>query len=356
MTPACQAALLFAAAALAAAPRAEACTPSTDPGACDDGTGRTACTQAPPGATGRFHLTVLGTGFAPIGACVYVSEPTVGYTGDVVMHKGSTGQASWNTFNASHRGNGLRVSNLVWDSAWEDSGLGTGQRSPKTAALRVKAALAWIHQNVHVVGAAAAFCGAGTSGGSGALLYSIMHHGAGELFDHVQLQAATPMGRIDVGCTPRQAPVPTDCPGVSLSPSYSERSASNFRKWTNVRSCLKANRTQTDMNGWREASVASAGARRAFDKTSISAFWCQTSPNETLPQGALVFGAANDQISFSTRAPAFQPDGTQRCAANAACRPYLDCATQCAGEAATMDPAAFNRMVADMKLNCRPRH
>ena len=193
------------------------------------------------------------------------------------------------------------------------------------------------------------------------MLYAITHYGEGDSkLDHVMLQAATPFARIDIGCDPNALPLArTVCPDVEdLDQHYVGNQIDIITASTHVQSCM-GSPTASELQTLASQSIVSAGEQTTFTKTSISAFYCQRSPNLTIAGGTYFFGADNTNIATNLKTPSYNPDGSLRCAAGEACRPQIVCAplsSSCNGESVERDPEIFDQMVADMKLNCIPRH
>lgn len=334
------------------------CTPTTNPGACNDNTGPSVC-RALKGASNAIHLTVTGTGFANTGACLYVFNPSGNPRGDVVVHAGSDGTTPESDFNTDYTQSGFRVTDIAWDNAWEDTGL--AQASILTAAGKVKAVLDWIYQNVRGSSRSTAFCGHGFSGGSSALLYAVMNYGEGDSkLDHVVLLAATPFANIASGCDSSSAPMPlTVCPlVVNLSPFYSD-AARSVANWTNDTNCGSSNPPNSSARAWEQQSILNGSQQTVFKKTSMSAFYCQNNANETVPQGTYVFGVTDTNLTLSLSTPFYNANGSVRCKANTSCRPQLVCApltAVCSGEQVQDDAAMRQQIVSDMQNNCILRH
>jgi hypothetical protein len=328
------------------------------PGACDDGLGASKCHAAPSGTGARYHLSVTGAGFADIGVCLYVVNPTGAVRGDVVVHGGGGGTSPEGTFNTAFTAAGFRVTDVAWDSDWELTGTGY-PGSILVAAGRVRAVLDWTYAFIRTGNGA--FCGHGYSGGTGAMLYAITHYGEGDSkLDHVQLMAGTPFGRIDQGCDPSVVPMATTlCPDIqNLAQPYPGWALGWIRTWTEDPSCALSP-SAASLQAWSDQSIVSAGEQTTFAKTSTSSFYCQKNPNITVAGGTYVFGATGTNVAFTLPTDFLAPDGGVLCGAGQPCQPLIYCApltANCAGENVAGDPTAFADMVQDMSLNCTPKH
>jgi hypothetical protein len=328
------------------------CVPTTNPGACDDGTGPTVCT-ALTGFSVVHHLTVTGTAFASTGACIYTFNQKGTLKGDAVAQSGSNGTSPSPVFNAGYTAGGLRTSDVGWDSDWAQTGNGF-PGNIMSAAGKMGAVLDWINSNIRGVGATTPFCAWGGSQGSSAVLYALTHYGEGDSkLDHVQVQAATPFARIDVLCNPNVGPMAnTVCPDVK---NVAPNQYPGPRLYLHNNDCMTSSVTQTELDAWRAQSIVSSTEQHKYTKTTLSAFYCQNQPNKTVPQGTYFFGVNNTYINIDVPVDFLKPDGTVYCPANTACHPMIYCApttSTCVGEIAFQDPQVKALEVADMVNNC----
>jgi hypothetical protein len=332
------------------------CIPTSNPGACDDGTGSTVCTRTQ-GASARYHLTVKGSNFAPTGACLYTFNPKGTLKGDVVLQSGANGVAPIPIFNAPYNAAGLRATDIGWDTDWEQVG-NAYPGSLLAAAGKMQAALDWIDANIRGVGAATPFCAWAGSAGSGAMLYALTQYGEGDSkLDHVQVQAASPFSRLDVRCDPSVGPMATTlCPDVN---NVSPNPPPGPRAYLHSNACMSSNVTQQQLNAWQAQSIVSQTEQTSFTKTTLSAFYCQSQPNFTVPGGTYFFGQQNTNINIDVPVDFLNPDGSVYCKANTPCHPYLYCAplsSSCQGEIAFQDPKVKALEVSDMINNCVSKH
>jgi hypothetical protein len=112
------------------------------------------------------------------------------------------------------------------------------------------------------------FCGFGTSAGSGALWYSLLHYGLGAEFDFVGMAASTPYAQIDLGCNPANAgmTIATPCENLATNPEVPLLYDSNgsmhnslIDDWSSTTSCDK-NPTVGELAYWKRTSIDSPGA------------------------------------------------------------------------------------------------
>jgi hypothetical protein len=328
------------------------CVPTTNPGACDDGLGPTACT-ALKNFSAAHHLTVTGRGFNNTGACVYTFNQKGTLKGDVVVQSGSNGIAPSPIFNAGYQAGGLRAHDVGWDADWAQVGNGH-PGNIMVAAGKMAAVIDWIDANLRGVGASTPFCAWGGSQGSSAILYALMQYREGDSkLDHVQVQAATPFARIDVLCNPNVGPMATTvCPDVN---NVAPNQFPGPRSYLHNNACMSSNVTQAELDAWQAQSIVSSTEQTSYGKTTLSAFYCQNAPNKTIPQGTYLFGVQNTNININVPVDFLNPDGSVYCPANTACHPLIYCAplsSSCVGEIAFQDPKVKALEVADMVNNC----
>lgn len=328
------------------------CIPKTNPGACDDGTGPAVCTAMHlPSAV--HHLTVIGTGFANTGACVYTFNQQGTLKGDAVNQSGAGGTVPTPVFNAGYTAGGLRTTDIGWDSDWEQVGNGF-PGNLLVAAGKMQAVLDWVFENIRGTTAKTPFCAWAGSAGSGAMLFALTHYGEGDSkLDHVQVQAATPFARIDILCNPNIGPMKTTvCPDVT---NVAPNEYPGPRAYLHNNDCMTTNVTQAELTAWHDQSIVNKAEQISFSKTTLSAFYCQNAPNKTIPQGTYFFGSNNTRISLDVPVDFLNPDGSVYCKAGTACHPLIYCAplsSTCVGEIAFGDPKVLALEVADMVNNC----
>ena len=355
--------------------------------ACDDGTGslgtKAACpTSTVPGSAVSYHLQVSGSMFTTIGACLYVTPTSCSSAkADVMEFSGSDGTSPGAAFNGLGESSPycFRLLSVAWDSNWADDGMTTGGPAGMggnvlAASLRPKAVMTWVHTYLRTSDTTP-LCGSGGSAGSSELLFQLMHNGGEALLDHVQLNAATPYARFDLGCnnaTPAEgsnvvcSALP---PGTAPQYSYLEGSSNPGA----VR--LVAGGTH-DPNCDADGGVQSASEAAALQAmslvtngfvpvtlhhTSLSVYMCATVPNATQGEAVYVFGKDADLasadagpytglLSLQLATPFYG------CTAGSTCVPHIVCDPSCATETFGSTSQDKLELAADMQNNCVLRH
>jgi hypothetical protein len=365
------------------------CPSSGDPVACDDGTGSLGTKAACPlstvsGAMASYHLSVSGSMFATIGACLYVTPSSCSSAkGDLLGFSGSEGTSPGGQIagvgeNAPYC---LRLLSVAWDSNWADDGTTTGGPvgmggNVLAASQRPQALIQWVHSYLRT-SATTPLCATGGSAGSSELLFQLMHDNGEELLDHVQITEATPYARFDKGCnlaTPEEGTnVVCSALPAGTQPEYSFLSGSAQPNSGAVH--LVSGETH-DPNCDADGGVQSASEAAALqamslvtsgltpitlNKTSLSAFMCATVPNATQGQAVYVFGVAADLassdagrytglISLNLATPFYG------CPAGSICVPHIVCDPSCATEAFGQTMPDKVELAEDMQNNCVLRH
>lgn len=357
------------------------CPGTGDPSACDDGTGslgtKAACPlgNADPTATSSYHVQVAGSGFADIGACVYVTESGCSTTaGDLLQFSGGYGTDVQDSLNDALTVSPycFRALDVKWDTAWEDDGKTTGGPvghggDVLAASGRVHAIIQWLH-DFERTSASTPFCGRASSGGTSAVLYEIFHGSGDALFDHVQLQHATPFMRFDIGCDPASPPEGTNvvCSGLPAStmPQYAGGHLAEAQTMTHDPNCDADGGTLGDSEraALHAMSVITPDVtKKTLNHTSVSAFMCSMAPTATQGQAVFVFGVDADLASAGSATYNgildVKLDGAfNGCAAGAECPPHVDCSNLCSGESFGSHPPDRQAMLDDMQANCVLRH
>jgi hypothetical protein len=331
-----------------------------------------------------YHLSVSGSMFATIGACLYVTPSSCSSAkGDLLGFSGAEGTSPGGQLagvgeNAPYC---LRLLSVAWDSNWADDGMTTGGPvgmggNVLAASQRPQALIQWVHSYLRT-SATTPLCATGGSAGSSELLFQLMHDNGEELLDHVQITEATPYARFDKGCnlaTPEEGTnVVCSALPAGTEPQYSFLSGSTQPNSGAVR--LVSGETH-DPNCDADGGVQSASEAAALqamslvtsgltpitlNKTSLSAFMCATVPNATQGQAVYVFGVAADLassdagpytglISLNLATPFYG------CAAGSMCVPHIVCDPSCATEAFGQTMADKVELAEDMQNNCLLRH
>lgn len=366
-----------------------ACPITGDPVACNDGTGSTGSNTACPlstltDASASYHLTVSGSKFATIGACLYVTPTSCPSTaGDVLEFSGGEGTSPGNTLNdlAENAPYCFRLLSVQWDSNWANDGETTGGPAGMggnvlAASQRPEAVIEWVRSFLRT-SSSTPLCATGGSAGSSELLYQVMHNNGEQLLDHVQLTEATPYARFDEGCDPSAPGEGTDvvCSALpaNTNPQYSYLSGSSTPQMgpvtlvqgdTHDPNCDKSggSLSRTERAALQAMSLVTSGfAPITLHQTSLSVFMCATVPNATQGQAVFVFGKDADLADEggSTYTGLIRLDlatSFYSCAADSNCMPHIVCDLGCATEQFERAPDAGATLAEDMKSNCVLRH
>lgn len=271
------------------------------------------CTQSiSPQPTAIYHIAIsdpILQRFADTGACLYVTDQIGTLRGDVVVMSGSAGTTALAAFNGDYTGDGFRVTNIAFDTAWEDTDpTDMLPGSFLNASNKIAAAANWIYAKVHLdangqpAGKTLAFCGQGSSGGSSGIDYQISHDGEDAKFDHIILIAASPFTRLDIGCNGSSPKVPaaTWCPWTPnpTSPVYGAKDASSIGTWSHDANCGSADPPAASLAAWEDQSIVSPGEKLFYAHTSISVIVCQNEANQTQPLATYRFGNDGQRITL----------------------------------------------------------
>jgi hypothetical protein len=260
---------------------------------------------------------------------------------------------------------GWDLAQIAWDAPWEcplhdgrvcapDPTPVAERRGIKDAACRGATVMKWIRDEAErrdgspFVAAGAPMCGEGSSGGSGALWYALVHYGASAWFDFVQVSASTPFARIDIGCDPANAAatVPAACDNVAppeVPVTYDANGADSdqaLNTWFSTTSCDVAPTTD-ELAMFARNSIVSPGADLDF-ATPASAYVCVDAETVNIVPGMGHFLAdalrANDPAG-DRFAHQCVVDGT-----NGACR----------GEGVFGDPVMALAAIDELDTRCVP--
>ncbi|HEY3974849.1 MAG TPA: hypothetical protein VGM18_17720 [Candidatus Sulfotelmatobacter sp.] len=296
--------------------------------------GSVSCPQgAATGAT-CHSINVICPGLPDLTATLAQTLPTVKAKGTIILMNGGGGTTFLNSgFANDYVTDGFRVAQLAWTSDWEDTG-GIGL---KTAACRGATVFKFIFDKIQGGSHTTAFCGQGSSGGAGALAYSLAHYGMSNYFDYVVIAGGPGVARVDYGCDGSlyTGPPLNLCSQLTSAP-YVYTYPGNVNLWENTTTCLTANPPQVDIDRWASDSVISTGGNFSYPKTSMSWFACVTPPvNNTTGQAKFL----SSQV-----VPKNSP-------------PDVNCYSGiCKGEAVWQDPGAFSLTHSEMLANCVPNH
>jgi hypothetical protein len=316
------------------------------------------CTQTiRPEPTAIYHIAISDPKlhrFADTGACLYVTDQTGTLRGDVVVMSGSAGTTALAAFNSDYTGDGFRVTNIAFDTAWEDTDpTDVLPGSFLNASNKIAAAANWIYAKVHLdasgqpAGKNLAFCGQGSSGGSSGIDYQISHDGEYAKFDHIILIAASPFTRLDIGCNASSAKVsaPTWCAWTPnpASPVYGAKDASNIGTWSHDANCGSADPPAASLAAWEAQSIVSPGEKLSYTNTSISVIVCQNEANPTQPLATYRFGNNGERVMLDlTKDPSF------------GMYPHFYCDAD--GVTEKISTTGHDWVVSEMSTSCFPKH
>ena len=300
------------------------------------------------------RVTVLGEVKCPLGAttgatCTSISvscpglpdlkgtlsetSPTGTARGTVVLANGGGGTTFFNAgFASAYINEGFRVAQFLWTTDWEDTG-GIGLKS---AACRGATIFRYFFYTFHHADLTTGFCAQGTSGGGGAIGYSLAQYGMSNYFDYLLLSGGPGVSRMDYGCdtslytggTLNLCPLLTDA-------RYDYPGGKQINGWENTTSCKSSQPLQTDIDKWAADSIVTSSGNYNYPKTGMSWYFCVTPPaNNSTGQGKFLI----DQVH-----PRNVPD--------------VSCYSGvCTSESVWQDKTAFNAMVVEMTAQCVPNH
>lgn len=296
--------------------------------------GPTACLSgATKGASCR-SVSVSCPGLSDLNATLSEALPKGTAKGTIILIAGSGGTSFFNSgFPNKYLLDGFRVVQFAWTSDWEDTG-GVGLTS---AACRGATVFKYVFDNVQNGDRTTGFCAQGTSGGGGAIAYSMSQYGLADYFDYVVIAAGPGVARLDYGCDKSlySGPPLNLCPQLTNAP-YAFTKGGKVDGWENTTTCDSKNPLQSDIDKWAADSIVTTGANFSYPKTSMSWFMCVTPPvNNSTGEGKFLI----DQVL-----PKNSP-------------PDVNCYSGvCQGEAVWQDAKAFNTTHAEMLARCVPNH
>src|SRR5262249_37157474 len=182
---------------------------------------------APGGVTGNkcYSLTVSCPSVSDIHAEVKSSAPSGTASGTVVFvgGGGATGFYEGYTFGANIVDSVVQQGYTAVQLSFPDASQGwlTGPGGARALACRVATVFRWMYDNVHIGGAAEAFCGHGEGARSTALAFSLFPSGMASVFSMIEPPSGRPLARIDNGCLCHQPAILGPC-SPSLIPQCYE--------------------------------------------------------------------------------------------------------------------------------------
>ncbi len=270
------------------------------------------CPEGFAGGTACYSGTVSCPDTSDLGFVYGVTNPR-GSKGTIVFFNGQDGTTpGFAQFVGAYTTppNNYQTVQVVWDTAWEDTGVGTGN-SLKAAACRPATIMDWLlnQRNVYAGGA---MCAQGASAGSAAVAYALTEYGAYEYLNHVDLQSGPVLSDVSVGCN-ANSPSMTVCPGNQCLtgqqgswpdlPTYVDGAENQVSTWTGAlgaNACNSGNQVpQSQYTSWKQMSIVDGLSDSTFTypKTSITGWlcskpescngsWCQ---NNSAAQGQLFY-------------------------------------------------------------------
>lgn len=270
------------------------------------------CPEGFDGGTACYSGTVSCPDTSDLGFVYGVTNPK-GSKGTIVFFNGEDGTTpGFEQFVGAYTSspNNFQAVRVVWNTAWEDTGIGTGN-SLKAAACRPATIMDWLlnQKNTYAGGG---MCAQGASAGSAAIAYALAEYGAHEYLNHVELQSGPVLSDVSVGCN-SSSPSMTVCPGNQCFtgeqgswpdlPTYVDGAETYVSNWTSAygnSACNSGNRIpQSQYTAWKEMSIVDGLSDSTFNypKTSITGWlcskpescngsWCQ---NNSAAQGQLFY-------------------------------------------------------------------
>lgn len=262
------------------------------------------------------NTTDIGIYFA------YATPP--GSQGTIVIFTGSGGTTAYGgeppnesyaaSYYSGNNGSGkaYEVVLTAWFDDWEDTNTGPAQIYPyniQTAACRAATFLNYVrYQNALLYTANTGMCAHGSSGGAGAVAYSLAWYGAANYLDKVELLAGPTFSDIEQGCEVPNGPAVTICPlgqfgcqgwppyTVVESPEYVKGAQNDVGAWTGYpRFCNGQNNTSSEDGPWLQQSIVETVTGQPsfnYPNTAMSGWLCASSQtvgsyNSSSPQGEI---------------------------------------------------------------------
>jgi hypothetical protein len=285
------------------------------------------------GATCRT-INVSCPGLSDLTAILSQALPKVTARGTIILLSGGGGTGFLNSgFANRYLIDGFRVVQLAWTTDWEDtSGVGLTSASCRGATV-----FKYVFDNIQNADRSTGFCAQGSSGGGGAIAYSLAQYGLADYFDYVVIAAGPGVARLDYGCDKSLytgAPLNL-CSQLTNAP-FAFTSGGKVNGWENTTTCSARNPLQSDIDKWAADSIVTTGGNYTYPKTSMSWFMCVTPPvNNSTGEGKFLIDSV---------VPKNSP-------------PDVNCYTGvCQGEAVWQDTNAFNKTHAEMLQKCVGNH
>ncbi|HEY1658906.1 MAG TPA: hypothetical protein VGG14_11205 [Candidatus Sulfotelmatobacter sp.] len=244
--------------------------------------------------TACYSGTVSCPDTADLGFVYGVTNPK-GSKGTIVFFNGQDGTSpGFQEFVGAYTSpsNNFQTVQVAWDTAWEDTGVGTGN-SLKAAGCRPATIMNWLlnQKNTYAGGG---MCAQGASAGSAAIAYALGEYGASAYLNHVELQSGPVLSDVSLGCN-SSSPSMTVCPGNQCQtgqqgswpdlPTYVDGAETAVSDWTGAfgnNACNSGSRIpQSQYTAWKEMSIVDGldDSTFTYPKTSITGWLCSKPEN-----------------------------------------------------------------------------
>jgi hypothetical protein len=213
-----------------------------------------------------------------------------GTSGTIVFFSGEDGNTpGFSQYIAAYTTspNNFQTVQVVWETAWEDTGNGSGDNL-KAAACRPATVMDWIldQKNVYAGGA---MCAQGSSAGSAAIGFALAEYGAGDYLNHVVLESGPVLSDVSTGCNPNSASMSVCLGNQCLtggqgswpdSPIYVDGAEYAVSTWTGAvgeNACVNgSNISQAQYTAWKNMSIVDGlpDSTFSYPKTSVVGWLC----------------------------------------------------------------------------------
>jgi len=269
-----------------------------------------ACPEGFEQGTACYSGTVSCPDTDDLGFVYGVTNPR-GSKGTVVFFNGEDGTTpGFQQYVAAYVSSNFQTVQVTWDTAWEDTGVGTGN-SLKSAACRPATVMDWLlnQKNAYAGGG---MCAQGASAGSAAVGYALAEYGASGYLNHVELQSGPVLSDVSVGCNSNSQSM-TVCSGNQCLtgeqgswpdlPTYVDGAETAVSTWTGAfgnSACNSGNNVpQSQYTAWKQMSIVDGlnDSIFTYPRTSMTGWlcskpegcngsWCQ---NNSAAQGQLYY-------------------------------------------------------------------
>jgi hypothetical protein len=292
-----------------------------------------------------------------------------GTSGTIVVFNGGAGNTGPGAtgFVSDYVTDGYKVVQVVWNSAWELTGSGSGV-SIKVAACRPSTVLNYVRQNIYTNASGnAGMCAQGSSAGSGAIGYALAEYGARAALDNVELLSGPVFGDIEKGCVVPNTPVVTVCPasqtycntgtegGWPDPPQYIGGDITAINNWSGINACNGGTTTTTAQNtAWKQMSIVDGLGDSTFSypQTAMAGWLCSNTSVSCGSQPCQNNSAAEGQYFYGKVTGSIEPFKVTR----------ID---KCSGQEGVINgflpppnntESGFTAILNDMVANCKNHH